>query len=165
MAQLFLVLVTTTVVISFQLNLSRLVTKPTKWHGHPAKTQISLGIRPVWSESSLCNQWVAKEPSFLHADREDSDQTGWTHRPLCWFCHEVAHLCIQLNTESVIYTIKCNAYYFCRLPNNPSNKDVLLTPVRTALNTIQRLKTILSCSKDEPDDDLLKYFQVILQLS
>ena len=42
----------------------------------PAKTQISLGIRPVWSESSLCAQWVAKDPSFLRADSEDSDQTG-----------------------------------------------------------------------------------------
>ena len=27
--------------------LSRLMTKPTKWHVRPAKTQISLGIRPV----------------------------------------------------------------------------------------------------------------------
>ena len=26
----------------------------------PAKTQISLGIRPVWSESSLYAQWVAR---------------------------------------------------------------------------------------------------------
>ena len=42
----------------------------------PAKTQICLGIRPVWSESSLCAYWVAKDPSFLHADSEDSDQTG-----------------------------------------------------------------------------------------
>ena len=42
----------------------------------PAKTQISLGIRQVWSESSLCAQWVAKGPRFLHADNEDSDQTG-----------------------------------------------------------------------------------------
>ena len=42
----------------------------------PAKTQISLGIRPDCSESSLCTQWVAKDPSFLHADSEDSDQTG-----------------------------------------------------------------------------------------
>ena len=25
----------------------RIVTKPTKWHVHPLKTQISLGIRPV----------------------------------------------------------------------------------------------------------------------
>ena len=30
-------------------HLSCLMTKPTKWHVHPAKTQISLGIRPVWS--------------------------------------------------------------------------------------------------------------------
>ena len=37
----------------------------------PAKTQISLGIRPVWSESSLCAQWVVKDPIFLHADSED----------------------------------------------------------------------------------------------
>ena len=27
-------------------------------------------------ESSLCAKWVAKDSSFLHADREDSDQTG-----------------------------------------------------------------------------------------
>ena len=33
--------------------LSRLMTKPAKWHVCPAKTQISLGIPPVWSESSL----------------------------------------------------------------------------------------------------------------
>ena len=49
----------------------------------PAKTQISLGIRPVWSESSLCAQWVAKGPSFLRADSEDSDQTGRMPR-LIW---------------------------------------------------------------------------------
>ena len=42
----------------------------------PAKTQISLRIRPVRSESSLCAQWVAENPSFPHADSEGSDQTG-----------------------------------------------------------------------------------------
>ena len=30
----------------------------------PAKTQISLG----WSESLLCNHWVAKDPRFLHVN-------------------------------------------------------------------------------------------------
>ena len=40
------------------------------------KTQISLGIRPVWSESSLCTQWVAKVPSFLQVDSDNPDQTG-----------------------------------------------------------------------------------------
>ena len=49
----------------------------------PAKTQISLGIRPAWSESLLCVQWVAKDPRFLHADSEDSDQTGRMPR-LIW---------------------------------------------------------------------------------
>ena len=67
----------------------------------PAKTQISLGICPVWSASSLWAQWVAKDPSFLNADSEDSDQTGqiprligslrWAHMPFCWFCQEAAH--------------------------------------------------------------------------
>ena len=57
--------------------------KTNKMTVRPAKTQISLGIRPVWSESSLCAQWVAKDPRFLHADSEDSDQTGWTPR-LIW---------------------------------------------------------------------------------
>ena len=50
--------------------------KTNKVSVHPAKTQISLSIRPVWSESSLCAQWVAKDPRFLHVDSEDSDQTG-----------------------------------------------------------------------------------------
>ena len=60
---------------SISLNMSSLMAKPTKWHVRPAKTQISLGIRPVWSASSMCAQWVAKDSSFLHADSEDSDQT------------------------------------------------------------------------------------------
>ena len=71
----------------------------------PAKTQISLGIRPVWSESSQCAQLVAEDQMFLHADSEDSDQTGsdwadaqvdlsirWAHMPLRWFCHEAAQM-------------------------------------------------------------------------
>ena len=49
--------------------------KTNKMSVRPAKTQISLGIRSVWSESSLCAQWVAKDPSFLHAESEDSGQT------------------------------------------------------------------------------------------
>ena len=42
-----------------------------KMYVRPAKSQICLGIRPVRSETSLCVQWVAKDPSFLHADSED----------------------------------------------------------------------------------------------
>ena len=87
------------------------MTKPTKWHVRPAMAQISLGICPVWSESSLCARWVAKDPSFFHADSDDSDQPGhpdsedsdqtgrmprliWVFAgcTFCWFCPEAAHL-------------------------------------------------------------------------
>ena len=89
--------------------MSRYMTKPTKWPVSPAKAQISLGIRPVWSESSLCVQWVAKDPSFLHADSKDwSDWVDaqadlslhWVHMPFCWFCHEAAHFVLHGEAQS-----------------------------------------------------------------
>ena len=91
------------------------MTKPTKWHLCPAKTQISLGIRPVWSESSLCTQWVAKDPSFLHADSEDSDQTGWMPRltwvfagRTCYFVSFVMRrlICISLFLNHILVILK-----------------------------------------------------------
>ena len=57
--------------------------KTSKMTDRPVKTQISLDICPVWSEFSLCTQRVAKDPSFLHADSEDSDLTGQMPR-LIW---------------------------------------------------------------------------------
>ena len=83
----------------------------------PAKTQISLGIRPVSSESSLCAQWVAKGQRFLHADSEDSDQTGWMPRlirvfaghTLCWFCHVAAHI-IHTHLNSIILDVEVTGY-------------------------------------------------------
>ena len=73
--------------------------KTNKMTVRPAKTQISLGIRPFWSESSLCAQWVAKDLSFLHADSEDSDQTGRTPRLKVFAgrtCHFVGFVMRQL---------------------------------------------------------------------
>ena len=57
-------------------SVSGLMTKSTKWL-RSAKPQINLGIHPVWSESSLCIQWVAKDSNFLHGDSKDSHQTRW----------------------------------------------------------------------------------------
>ena len=52
------------------------MTKPTKWSVSPVKTQISLGIRPVCSESSL-SAWRKLGSLATHwAHSEDSDQTG-----------------------------------------------------------------------------------------
>ena len=52
-------------VLNMYTDLSRIVTKPTKWHVRPAKTQISLGIRPVWSEFSL-SAWRKLESLATH---------------------------------------------------------------------------------------------------
>ena len=57
-------------------NLSLRMTKPTKWPVRPVKTRINLDIHPVWSESSPCAHWEAKDPRFIHVDSKYSDQTG-----------------------------------------------------------------------------------------
>ena len=91
----------------FSYNMSHLMTKPTKWHVSPAKTQISLGIRPVWTESSLSalkkKAWVLSYPLSaqrrLWSDRVDAQANlslRWVDMPLCWFCHEVAHICLWI---------------------------------------------------------------------
>ena len=46
----------------------------------PAKIQISLRIRAVWSESSLGAYRIEKGTEFLHAGNEDSDQTARMRR-------------------------------------------------------------------------------------
>ena len=74
--------------------MSHEMTKPTKMSVRPAKTQISLGIHPVWSESSLCAQCVAKDPTLLHADCEDSDQTGRMPRLIWVFAGRTAILLV-----------------------------------------------------------------------
>ena len=59
-----------------------LLDKSNKITMRPAKAQISLGIRPVWSESSL-SAWRKRGPLATHlAHSEDPDQTGRMPRPI-----------------------------------------------------------------------------------
>ena len=119
--------------------------KTNKMSVRPAKTQISLGIRPVWSESSLCAQWVAKDPRFLHADSEDSDQTGRTLTLLVLSCRGSIILysfedCVQVRllpryfqyfSRKIKWTAKGNKYsklfqiFFFSV--NRGNKSYMLT--------------------------------------
>ena len=84
--------------------LSRIMTKPTKWPVPPAKTQISLGIRPVWLEFSLCAQRVANVPRFHHADSEDYDQAWRTPRQIWVFFGALV--------------LSCGGSILCRCPSN-----------------------------------------------
>ena len=70
------------------------MSKPTKWHVHPAKTQISLGIRPDWSESSL-SAWRKLGSLATHwAHSEDSDQTGRMPRLIWVFAGRIVILLV-----------------------------------------------------------------------
>ena len=42
-------------------------------------------------QSLLCALWIAKDPRFLHADNEDSDQTGWMPRLIWVFIGHIGH--------------------------------------------------------------------------
>ena len=86
----------------------------------PAKTQISLDIRPVWSESSLCTKWVAKDPSFFMRTATTLIRLGgcpgWSESSLgahsfCWFCHVAAHmLLIYDNYVSTLTHIRATSW-------------------------------------------------------
>ena len=80
-------------------HISHDMTKPIKWVCAQRR------FRSAWASAqsdlySLCVQWVAKDPRFLHADSEDwSDWANaqadlsfrWAHRDsFCWFCHVAA---------------------------------------------------------------------------
>ena len=54
-----------------------------KWVCAQRRHRSAWASAQVWSESSVCAQWVAKDPRFLCADSEDSDQTGRMPR-LIW---------------------------------------------------------------------------------
>ena len=70
---------------------------------HNAKTNIMAcassedsdqpGHPSVWSESSLCTQWVhvAEDPRFLQADSKDFDQTGRMPRLIWVFAGRTCH--------------------------------------------------------------------------
>ena len=113
-----------------RIDLSQSMTKWTIWNVHPAKTQISLGIRPVWSESSLCAHWVAKDPMFLHANSEDSDQTGrmpgWSES--------------SLGTQVILLVLSCaSSICLCYIS---------ATGNRSALETEAKLKALLFGNAD-----------------
>ena len=84
---------------------------PNKMTVCPAKTQISLGIHPVWSESSLSAQWVAQDPSFLHSDSEDSDQTRRMPRLIGVFASAHAILLVSSWGGSIMFWQLCQ-YWF-----------------------------------------------------
>ena len=116
-----------------------------------AKTQISLDIRPVWSESSL-PAWRKLGPLATHwAHREDSNQTGqmtlirlggcpgWSESLLdaqsfCWFCHEAAQLSFHqevINYESPLLLRRYLNNYLWQRAHNYLASDCIIALKQT----------------------------------
>ena len=85
------------------------------------RRQISLDIRPVWSESSLsawrnlgslATHWVHSEDWSDWADVLDDLSLRWAHMPLSWFCHEAAQFLILILIANCSRSpFKKNMYY------------------------------------------------------
>ena len=89
--------------------MSQRMTKQTKWSERPAKIQISLGIHPIWSETSPCATWVAKNQRILHADSKDFEQTGriWVFAGCtCHFSRFCRAAALVFISVSLIYSVK-----------------------------------------------------------
>ena len=87
--------------------------KTNKMSVRPAKTQISLGIRPVWSESSL-SAWRKLGSLATHwalADAQAELSLRWAHTPFWWFCHVAAHLPLHVS-EAVLISSVCHCTSF-----------------------------------------------------
>ena len=105
------------------------------------------------AQSLLCAQWVVKDPSFLHADSEDSDQTGWMPRLIWDFAGCTCHLVGFVMRWLIIYCLFSCRYIpamswqnlFMPNVNNKNVASVLLAPkidyaVIDAISKISRLK-------------------------
>ena len=71
--------------------MSRDMTKQTTWVCAQRRLD-QLGHPPSLIRVFACAQWVAKGPRFLHADSEDSDQTGRMPRLIWVFAGHTATL-------------------------------------------------------------------------
>ena len=103
-----------------QGHLSQCTTKPTKCHVRPAKTRISLGICPVWSESLLSARRNIRSLATHWVHSEVADQTGWLPR-LIW-----VYLCAQV----VLLVLSCAGSFIITLPLAQYDWDIGKVPIK-----------------------------------
>ena len=100
------------------------MTKPTKWPVPPAKTQISLDIRPISSESSLSAWRKAGSLDTHKTHSEDSDQPERMSR-LIWVFDGCTCRCVSF----VMRRLKCK-YYWKHTMREPQWSLYLCTKLR-----------------------------------
>ena len=111
------------------LYLSHSMTEPTKWPVCSAKTQISLGIRPVWSESSL-SVWRSIGTAATHwAHSEGSDQSGliWVYAGRT--CHFVGFVVMWLIFIWYVLGVLTQSRFIIGSPSHEAHDNILFNIV------------------------------------
>ena len=109
--------------------------KTNKMTVRPAKTQINLGVRPVWSESSLCAQWIAND-LIVHSDRIGCP--GWSASSLG--AHAIL-LVLSWGGSSLIYHSDWNlVHMFSIMIHWISEKPHMQAEFRTVTTSLPRVK-------------------------
>ena len=125
--------------------MSRLMTKPTKWHVCPAKAQSSLGIRPVWSESSL-SAWR----------KLGSLATHWrTAKTLIRLGAHIILLVLSWGGSIMYMKAKCG---FMLIRLLPSIKNTSLVDVLLYINRFCKKKLFQLCMIDYRKNSSYKIF-------
>ena len=98
------------------IHMCHFMTKPTKWLCAQRR------LRSAWA----CAQWVAKDPSFLRADNEDSDQIGRMPRLILVFAGRTVILLILSRGGSYVL---CSRPFQKWVLKEPAHEImVLITP-------------------------------------
>ena len=123
------------------------MTKPTKWVCPQRRLRLAWASAQT-DQSSLCAQWVAKDPSFLHADSEDwSDWADaqahlslrWAHS-FCWFCHVAAQLvCFFMHTTKTLILMNCKMFLKIRFGHMRSYSNYMYFTIQSHLAYKQSL--------------------------
>ena len=134
------------------------MTKSTKWPVSPTKTQISLGIRPVWSESSL-SAWRKLGSLATHwAHSEDWSDWVDAHAGLsslgtqsfCWFCHEATHVIVWvlvgLNNIYLVIEIHVQKYTLSCKTGTDSKRNAYMSPVKRICVFEHSVMTNFNCA-------------------
>ena len=117
--------------LSYRSNMIHHTTKPTR-PVHPAKTWISLGIHPVWSESSLsawrnlgslATHWAHSKVWSGWADAKTDRSLRLVHRIFCWFCCALAQICLfskygLISSWYCVVELCCEKNKLKLVPNN-----------------------------------------------
>ena len=116
---------------------SRNVRKCYCWHVRTVKLQISLHFRAVWSKSSLSQFWIAKDTTFLHANKKYL--IYWAHVSKGTFCHFAdkklfLKMCAQLHSACS----STQSDQSCCPPKKPSIRCYLQSTERALIRLLRQ---------------------------